>query len=71
MHARGKGMHGEVGVCVAKGAMCALGERGRGMCDERGGRAWQEKRAVRILLECILVIVEFPEFVLDVWIVRL
>ena len=59
-------MHGEGGVCVAKGAMCAPG----GYASRKMGRAWQEKRAVRILLECILVIVEFSEFVLDMRIVR-
>ena len=48
------GMHGE-GVCVVKLACMAKGgcSKGRGMCGIR--RDTINERAVRILLECILV----------------
>ena len=51
--ARG-GMHGKEGACVVKGGVHGEG----GVCGE-GGHAWYVwpviARAVRILLECILV----------------
>ena len=57
------GMHGEGGVCVVKGTcVVAGGMRGcRGVHGCRGGvhairRDTINERAVRILLECILVI---------------
>ena len=60
MHGEGEGMHGE-GVCVAKGGMCGEGEH----VWQRGG-VWDttrygdtiNERAVRILLECILVLIK-------------
>ena len=53
------GVHGRK-ACVARGACMVGGMHGRGTCMT-GGRAWQilqdtvNERAVRILLECILV----------------
>ena len=57
---RGKGGHAfQRGVCVVKGVCVAKG----GVCVAKGGHAWDmtrygntiNERAVRILLECILV----------------
>ena len=53
------GGHAWWGVCMAGGHVWWGGVRGRGACMA-GGCAWQEERqlqrAVRILLECILVV---------------
>ena len=67
-HGEGGGMCGE-GVCVwQRLGMCGKGKhaRQRGICMAKGGTCMQErrplKRAVRILLECILVYCFFYTF---------
>ena len=51
-------------ACIAKGGMCGRGMHGRGYAWQ-GAHAWQERqslqRTVRILLECILVSVNFDK----------
>ena len=66
MHYGGHAWQGDVhGMgCAWQGGMCSGGMHGRGACMTGGcvwqGCVWQERwplqRAVRILLECILVI---------------
>ena len=48
------GVHGR-GVCVAGGHVWQGGMHGRGACVAGGGQDTFNERAVRILLECILV----------------
>ena len=70
MHGRWGGMHGR-GSCVA-GGMCGRGCTWQVVCVAGGQHAWQggaygdmvNERAVRILLECILV-PKFKRFSFD------
>ena len=72
VHGRGAcvpGAHAWQGVCMAGGACMAGCMHGRGGEHGRGrGHAWHtvNERAVRILLECILVYLKFrPELMCD------
>ena len=50
------------GECMARGGACVVGGmHGRGCAWQGGGHAWHmvNERAVRILRECILVILAF------------